>query len=638
MRLSSLFIVVGTFLAAAAVSFIAAYFSVRLVEESSIAGVESRLADDGVTWASVDANGLQVFVIGTAPTEAERFRALSLAGTVVDAARVIDELQVADSAALEAPDFSIEILRNDEKISLIGLVPTNYEIDNFIKIVTDIAGGENNVSNLLEMANFPTPDGWDRAIRFSTRALEELPRSKISINAEVVAVKAMTDSAAAKDRIEGLLTRTAPEEISLELDLEAPRPVVTPFVLRFTKTADTTGFDSCTANTEAARDQILAAAKAAGLEGDATCQIALGSPSKEWGKATSAAIKAVGDLGGGEVTFTNADIALLALEGTEASLFDTVVGKLENALPEAFVLDAVLPETPDPEQDQGPIEFVATRSPEGTVQLRGRINSETARSTAENYARARFTSSDVTVGTRVDPDLPANWSSRVLAGLEVLSMLANGSIVVTPEQMQVTGDTGDQNAEANIAGVLADKLGADSFVLNLTYKEKLDPTLGIPTPEECVAQITTIIGDRKITFEPGSATLDLSAKDILDELAELLTLCGDIPLEIQGHTDSQGRELMNEQLSQERAQSVLNALRDRRVFTSSYRAKGYGEVNPIATNDTEEGREANRRIEFRLIEQESTENADETVEEGASDQAEGVTATDAGEGSDSEQN
>ena len=58
---------------------------------------------------------------------------------------------------------------------------------------------------------------------------------------------------------------------------------------------------------------------------------------------------------------------------------------------------------------------------------------------------------------------------------------------------------------------------------------------------------------------------------------------------------------MNEQLSQARADSVLNAIMERRVLTSNLTAKGYGETRPIADNDTEEGREANRRIEFKLV-------------------------------------
>jgi OOP family OmpA-OmpF porin len=87
----------------------------------------------------------------------------------------------------------------------------------------------------------------------------------------------------------------------------------------------------------------------------------------------------------------------------------------------------------------------------------------------------------------------------------------------------------------------------------------------------------------------------------MDKIGELLKTCGELRLEIQGHTDSQGREEMNLALSQSRAQSVLNELRARRVPTSSFSAKGYGETRPIQDNDSEGGREANRRIEFRLI-------------------------------------
>lgn len=67
---------------------------------------------------------------------------------------------------------------------------------------------------------------------------------------------------------------------------------------------------------------------------------------------------------------------------------------------------------------------------------------------------------------------------------------------------------------------------------------------------------------------------------------------------------------MNQQLSQARAQSILNELRGRRVPTASFTALGYGETQPIADNDTEEGREENRRIEFRLIRPEPVENTE----------------------------
>jgi len=71
-------------------------------------------------------------------------------------------------------------------------------------------------------------------------------------------------------------------------------------------------------------------------------------------------------------------------------------------------------------------------------------------------------------------------------------------------------------------------------------------------------------------------------------------------MEIGGHTDSQGREEMNLGLSQSRADAVLNGLLARGVLVTNLTARGYGENRPIADNDSEDGRELNRRIEFRL--------------------------------------
>ena len=120
----------------------------------------------------------------------------------------------------------------------------------------------------------------------------------------------------------------------------------------------------------------------------------------------------------------------------------------------------------------------------------------------------------------------------------------------------------------------------------------------------------------------------------MNAIATILSDCGEIRLEIQGHTDSQGRESMNQALSQDRAQTVLNELRSRRVLTSTYTAKGYGESVPIAENDTEEGREANRRIEFRLIQPGTSKEIPTTLESVAQQGTSGAESTedDAGQG------
>ena len=139
-----------------------------------------------------------------------------------------------------------------------------------------------------------------------------------------------------------------------------------------------------------------------------------------------------------------------------------------------------------------------------------------------------------------------------------------------------------------------------TFRVNVRYDEALDPIASLPTPEECVADVNRVTGLTKITFTPASAELATSARPVLDELAAILIACPPMQIEIGGHTDSQGSEGGNQALSQARAEAVLLALQGRRVDISGMTAKGFGESTPIADNETEEGREANRRIEFLL--------------------------------------
>jgi OOP family OmpA-OmpF porin len=430
--------------------------------------------------------------------------------------------------------------------------------------------------------------------------MEQLPRSKVSVKPGRVAITAISDSAIAKAKLEKNLKRAAPPGLQLTLVISAPRPVITPFTLRFLIDEQGARFDACSADTEVAKASILQSASAAGLTGADTCTVGMGVPSPKWAQAVDKSIAALAEIGGGSVTISDADITLIGVEGVAQGEFDRIVGELDNDLPEVFALYAKLPETVDP--NQGIPEFIATLSPEGQVQLRGRLADDNMRTIANSYAQARFGSDRVHVATRAVDGLPNDWITRVLTGLEALSSLNNGALTVSPTSVTLRGNTGNESASADIATLLASKLGeAEAFKIDVTYQKKLDPVAGLPTPAECEAEIGSILTTGKIAFEPGSATIDAGALGTMDDIAETLKKCGDLLLEIQGHTDSQGREEMNLALSQSRAQSVLNELRARRVLTASFTAKGYGEARPIEDNDSADGREANRRIEFRLI-------------------------------------
>jgi OOP family OmpA-OmpF porin len=116
-----------------------------------------------------------------------------------------------------------------------------------------------------------------------------------------------------------------------------------------------------------------------------------------------------------------------------------------------------------------------------------------------------------------------------------------------------------------------------------------------------VTRINDVMKAKKLKFPPGSAEIEAGSAGDLNDLAAAFEDCQDFKMEVAGHTDSQGRDEMNLQLSEARAQSVIDALLARRVLTSQLVAKGYGETQPIGDNETEEGRESNRRIEIRLL-------------------------------------
>ena len=104
-----------------------------------------------------------------------------------------------------------------------------------------------------------------------------------------------------------------------------------------------------------------------------------------------------------------------------------------------------------------------------------------------------------------------------------------------------------------------------------------------------------------INFAIDSDKLQLGAEKILSEFVKLMTLYPDLEIEIQGHTDNTGSAQHNLDLSDKRAKSVKDFIMLFGIDSSRLVSKGYGLTTPIETNDTEEGRAKNRRVELMKI-------------------------------------
>ncbi len=106
---------------------------------------------------------------------------------------------------------------------------------------------------------------------------------------------------------------------------------------------------------------------------------------------------------------------------------------------------------------------------------------------------------------------------------------------------------------------------------------------------------------RNVFFDTGKSTLRPESFPELNRLAEAFTLYPNLVIEISGHTDNVGSNSYNQKLSQDRAQSVVDYLVSIGVDRTHLVAKGYGESQPVADNDTKEGRQLNRRVEAKII-------------------------------------
>lgn len=146
------------------------------------------------------------------------------------------------------------------------------------------------------------------------------------------------------------------------------------------------------------------------------------------------------------------------------------------------------------------------------------------------------------------------------------------------------------------AAAMADQDLDHDGVINSHDKCPFTPEGAKVDGDGCVIAQTLTMKD--VTFQTNSSRLTLNGQHILDQVAAFLKSDASVNLSIEGHTDAQGSDAYNLKLSQSRAESVRKYLIEKKIEAGRLAAKGYGESRPVANNDNEAGREANRRVEM----------------------------------------
>lgn len=152
---------------------------------------------------------------------------------------------------------------------------------------------------------------------------------------------------------------------------------------------------------------------------------------------------------------------------------------------------------------------------------------------------------------------------------------------------------------AAIAGVLGGGVGVYMDVQEKKLREQMQGT-GVDVQRNAETGAVDLIMPGNITFATARSDINPSFAGTLTQLAQTLSTYNQQTISVRGYTDNVGAVAYNQQLSQDRANSVANYLIRNGVAANRVQASGYGMSNPIADNATEQGRSQNRRVEISV--------------------------------------
>jgi outer membrane protein OmpA-like peptidoglycan-associated protein len=191
----------------------------------------------------------------------------------------------------------------------------------------------------------------------------------------------------------------------------------------------------------------------------------------------------------------------------------------------------------------------------------------------------------------------------ILAGCKSLNKTQKGAIIGTAGGGAVGAVIGKAAGNTALGAIIGATVGGVTGAVIGRKMDKQAKEIENKVPGAKVERVGEGINvefSEKILFAFNQATLNSSASTNLDKLSVILKEYPDTDIEIQGHTDSKGSDEYNMTLSEKRASSVASYLRGKGIANSRIKTKGFGETAPVASNDSEDGRAQNRRVNFLI--------------------------------------
>jgi OOP family OmpA-OmpF porin len=338
----------------------------------------------------------------------------------------------------------------------------------------------------------------------------------------------------------------------------------------------------------ASKGRLLEAARAdlGGVEVVDQMNLSRGAPPR-FDNAALLLLDQIAKLKDGKVTISDDKVSLAGmardLGGREA-----IAAALKN-LPEGFSVATNEIKAP-------PYIFQAYKDPVAvTLTLTGYVPDNNAHAAIAAAAARKFFSEKVVDNLKASVGAPSGFAAAVVPALGALSRLSTGTLVVSDREVKLSGDAFFDAAAAQIRSGLPKEF-PQGFQLKADISVK--PAVAPVDATVCQQLFSELLAKGKIRFESGRASIDPDSAGLLDRLTETALRCPTADIEIAGHTDADGEDAFNQALSEKRAQAVMDYLVKAGLPAGRFTATGYGSTQPVASNDTDEGKAQNRRIDF----------------------------------------
>ena len=246
----------------------------------------------------------------------------------------------------------------------------------------------------------------------------------------------------------------------------------------------------------------------------------------------------------------------------------------------------------------------------GKIQYTGVVADENTRGSILTSLKNVFGEGNISGNIAVDPNAgPATWLGKLgqafekfkIPGIEALfegNTISLGGLLPKADLDEIKASLQSIFGSGYTYGALPD----DASTWFRAAKDKTLAALSGLKPGFTAADLVSALNLSIINFETGSAAISPQSHDLLMKAAaSMKQLPAGTVIEIGGHTDSSGTPATNLTLSQQRAEAVRSTLVDAGVSPDMLSAKGYGDTQPVASNDTAEGRFQNRRISYAVV-------------------------------------